>query len=143
MAERDDPVEVAVRALRHRDRSRQELDERLARAGVDDDTRAEALDRLERVGYVDDERVARARADALAARGYGDDWIRRDLHTRGIAPGAAAGAVAALEPELERARGLVARQGASRRTAAQLGRKGFGGDAIEAALGAVVGGDDD
>ena len=39
-----DPIELAARALRHRDRSRHELDERLARAGVDDAERAEALD---------------------------------------------------------------------------------------------------
>ena len=32
-----DPVELAARALQHRDRSRRELDERLARAGVADD----------------------------------------------------------------------------------------------------------
>ena len=71
-----DPIEIAARALRHRDRSRRQLDERLARAGVDDDGRAEALETLERVGYVDDGRFARARAAALAERGYGDDGIR-------------------------------------------------------------------
>jgi len=54
------PIEIAARALRHRDRSRRQLDERLARAGVDEARRAEALETLERVGYVDDGRYARA-----------------------------------------------------------------------------------
>ena len=58
-AERD-PIDLAARALHHRDRSRRELDDRLARAGVDDDERADALDTLERVGYVDDGRFAAA-----------------------------------------------------------------------------------
>ena len=44
-----------------------ELDERLARAGVDEAARADALETLERVGYVDDARFAVARAAALAA----------------------------------------------------------------------------
>jgi SOS response regulatory protein OraA/RecX len=31
-----DPIEIAARALQHRDRSRREVDERLARAGIDE-----------------------------------------------------------------------------------------------------------
>ena len=53
-----DPIDLAARALRHRDRSRSQVDERLARAGVEDDRRADALDALERIGYVDDVRFA-------------------------------------------------------------------------------------
>ena len=67
-----DPVELAARALQHRDRSRRELDERLARAGVGDSERADALDTLERVGYVDDARFA-----ALACRLPRREGIRR------------------------------------------------------------------
>jgi hypothetical protein len=44
-------------------------------------------------------------------------------------------AVAALRPESERAAEIVARLGASPRTAARLARKGFGEDAVEAAAG--------
>ena len=53
-----DPIDLAAAALRHRDRSRTQIDERLARAGVEDDRRADALDALERIGYVDDARFA-------------------------------------------------------------------------------------
>lgn len=130
-----DPIELAARALRHRDRSRQQLDERLARAGVDDAGRAEALETLERVGYVDDGRYARARAESLAERGYGDAGIQHLLEQDGVEPDAAAAALAALEPERARAAALVARLGPGPKTAAHLGRKGFGEDAVEAAAG--------
>jgi SOS response regulatory protein OraA/RecX len=130
-----DPIEIAARALEHRDRSRQELDARLARAGVDAAGRAEALETLERVGYVDDGRFARARAASLADRGYGDDGIRQLLEQQGIESDAAAEALAALPPERERAAELVARLGPGPKTAAHLGRKGFGEDAVAAAAG--------
>src|SRR3954471_10012603 len=94
-----DPVDLAVEALRHRERSRRDVDERLERAGVGDAERVEALDRLEQVGYIDEEGVARARAGALANRGYGDDWIRHDLARHGVAGEDAAAAIASLTPE--------------------------------------------
>ena len=134
-----DPIELAARALQHRDRSRRQLDERLARAGVDDAGRAEALETLERVGYVDDGRYARARAGSLAERGYGDEGIRDLLERDGVEPGAAAEALAALQPERDRAAALVVRLGAGPKTAALLGRKGFGEDAVEAAARGVLG----
>lgn len=130
-----DPIEIAARALEHRDRSRRQLDERLARAGVDASGRAEALATLERVGYVDDGRYANARAASLAERGYGDKGIRHLLEQDGIEPDETAAALATLVPERERAAALVARFGASPKTAARLGRKGFGEDTIEAAVG--------
>ena len=133
-----DPVELAARALQHRDRSRRELDDRLARAGVGDSERADALDTLERVGYVDDTRFAASRAGSLAGRGYGDEAIRHDLTRHGVDGEAAAAAIGGLEPEVDRARALVARLGRSAKTAQQLARKGFSGESLEAALGADV-----
>ena len=135
-----DPIELAARALQHRDRSRRQLDERLARAGVDDAGRAEALETLERVGYVDDARYALARATALANRGYGDDGIRHLLEADGIGAEVVTGALAALEPEGQRAAEVVARLGPGAKTAASLARKGFGDDAVEAAAGEAGGG---
>jgi regulatory protein len=134
-----DPLDVAARALRHRDRSRREVEERLAKAGVDEDRRADALETLERVGYVDDQRFARARAGALADRGYGDEWIRHDLGRHGIDGETAEIALAALTPEAERAAALIARLGPGPKTAAHLARKGFGEDALEAAVAATRG----
>jgi regulatory protein len=133
MSERD-PVEIAAKALAHRDRSRREVDERLERAGVGAEERADALDRLERVGYIDDKRFAGARAGTLANRGCGDDWIRHDLARHGVPDEEAAEAIAALEPEAERAAALVERLGRTSKTGAHLARKGFGADALETAL---------
>jgi len=130
-----DPIDLAARALRHRDRSRSQLDERLARAGVEDDRRADALDALERIGYVDDARFAGQRAASLAERGYGDEAISALLAADGVPPEVAGEAVGALRPESERASAIVASLGASPRTAARLARKGFGEDAVEAAAG--------
>jgi SOS response regulatory protein OraA/RecX len=132
---RSDPVDLAAAALRHRDRSRRQVDERLARAGIDDEHRADALDALERIGYVDDARFAGQRAASLAERGYGDEAISALLAADGVAADLAAEAVGALRPEPERAAELIATMGASPRTAARLARKGFGEDAVEAAAG--------
>jgi regulatory protein len=134
----EDPIEIATRALQHRDRSRRDVEERLARAGIDEDRRNDALDTLERVGYVDDERFAGARAGALANRGYGDEWIRHDLAEHGVRPEAIGEAIGALVPEAERAAALVERLGSTPKTGAHLARKGFGEDALEAALGIDV-----
>jgi regulatory protein len=133
-----DPIEIAARALQHRDRSRRDLEERLALAGIDEDRRTDALETLERVGYVDDGRFAGARAGALAGRGYGDEWIRHDLGEHGVAAEAVAAAIESLVPESERAAALVERLGRNPKTGARLARKGFGQDALETALGIDV-----
>jgi regulatory protein len=130
-----DPVELATRALRHRDRSAHEIAERLERAGVDEAARAEALDTLARLGYVDDARFAQTRAEALAGRGQGDAAIRFDLQRHGVDSETADAALAALEPELVRARAVVERRGATPRTARHLVAKGFSRETIDVALG--------
>jgi regulatory protein len=130
-----DPVDLAAQALRHRDRSRSQIDERLARAGVEDDRRVDALAALERIGYVDDARFAGQRAESLADRGYGDEAIWALLTADGVPPEVVGEAVRALRTEGERAAEIIASLGASPRTAARLARKGFGDDAVEAAGG--------
>jgi SOS response regulatory protein OraA/RecX len=130
-----DPLEIAADALRHRDRSRREVEERLARAGVDADERDDALETLERLGYLDDTRFAAGRAEALAARGFGDEAIRHDLAEHGVAAEAVEAALGALAPESARAQELVERLGATAKTAAALTRKGFAPESLEAALG--------
>jgi regulatory protein len=113
----------AARALRVRDRTAEELDARLERAGFSRDTREHARDVLARAGLVDDERFARARAAELARRGRGDAAIRWDLERRGIPREAVEAALAELEPEHERARGLGL-------SPAALARRGFSGDVV-------------
>jgi regulatory protein len=130
-----DPIELAARALRHRERSRQEIDDRLAQAGVGEDERADALETLERVGYVDDARFARARAESLAGRGCGDAAIRADLEQQGLAAEAIGAALAGLVPEPTRAVALVERLGRTRSVAGRLARKGFAQESLETALG--------
>jgi regulatory protein len=127
----EDAVETAIRALRHRDFSTAEIDARLARRGVGEAAREQALETLERVGYVDDERFARTRAEQLAARGSGDALIRHDLEQRGVAAEVVEAALEALEPERERAQRLVAQRGATPKTARYLAARGFGEEALE------------
>jgi SOS response regulatory protein OraA/RecX len=129
------PVDLATRALRHRDRSRKQIDDRLERSGFGDERRAETLETLERLGYVDDARFAAGRAGSLAVRGYGDEAIRALLRAEGVTVELADGAIAGLEPEAARARALVSKLGASPRTFTGLRRKGFSEDAVEAAGG--------
>ena len=131
MTERDDAVELALRALRHRDRSSAELAMRLEERGVEAAEREQALATLERIGYVDDERFARSRAEQLAARGSGDALIRHDLQGRGIAAEHVETALEALEPERERAARLADQRGRSVKTARYLASRGFGADALE------------
>jgi SOS response regulatory protein OraA/RecX len=131
---RAEALQVAGRALRHRDLSRSRLAERLERA-VPPAVAAESLQTLERAGLVDDQRVGRLRAESLAARGYGDEAIRHRLRAEGLPEEAAAG----VPPETERARVVIARRGTGPRTARYLASRGFGEEAVEAALGTSFG----
>jgi regulatory protein len=131
MVERPDAVETALRALRFRDRTAAELDARLEQRGVDEAARVQALETLERIGYVDDERFAHTRAERLAERGSGDALIRDDLERRGIAAEIVEAALAAIEPERERATRIVERRGPGIKTARYLASKGFGEDALQ------------
>ena len=134
MPERPDAVEQALQALRFRDRSTAELDAGLARRGVSERERAQALETLERVGYVDDERYARTRAERLAERGSGDALIRHDLEGRGIAAELVEAALAELEPERERAARILERRGHGVTTARYLAARGFGADVLESVV---------
>jgi regulatory protein len=133
-----DPIEIATRSLRHRDRSSHEIDERLAKAGVTAPDRADALRTLERVGYLDDARFASTRAAALASRGQGDRAIRFELAGHGLSAEQVETALATLLPEADRAAALADRLGRTPKTAARLSRKGFSTDSLETALGPAL-----
>jgi SOS response regulatory protein OraA/RecX len=132
---------VAGRALRTRDLSRRRLAERLERAAVAPTAAAESLATLERAGLVDDGRVAATRARGLAERGWGDEAIRQRLLAEGFADDHATAALESLEPEAERANAVIQRRGTGPRTARHLAGRGFGDDAVEAALGTAFGQD--
>jgi regulatory protein len=130
MADRD-ALEIAVRALRARDRTVAELETRLAERGVGDAERSDAIETLARAGFLDDGRVACARAAALADRGAGDALIRADLVQRGVAAELVEEALGALEDESTRAQRVLARRGRSPKTVRYLASRGFGEETLE------------
>ena len=131
-------LDTALRAVARREQTAAGLDHRLRLRGVTPALREETLDRLEDVGLVDDERYALRRAESLAERGHGDASIAWRLEREGVPEAARARAVAALEPEPERAKRLVAAKGPGPATARDLARRGFDAEAVEAALGPAV-----
>jgi SOS response regulatory protein OraA/RecX len=128
---RAEALGVAVRALRHRDLSRRRLEERLTRRGMRADAQEDALATLERAGLVDDARVASSRAEALAARGYGDAAVRFALEGEGLAAELVAAALAGLEPEAVRARKLLDRRGRGPASVRWLASRGFDAGTLE------------
>jgi SOS response regulatory protein OraA/RecX len=118
-------VDAALAALRHRDLSTLEIEQRLAAKGFSDGDRGDAVATLQRTGMLDDRRFAEGRASSLAARGAGDLLIRDALVRVGIEAELVDEAIAALEPEPERARIVVAKRGATEKTARYLSSKGF------------------
>jgi regulatory protein len=124
-------TELALRALRHRDHSRRDLDRRLERAGIPVEERQEALDGLASSGLQSDERFAEARARALVARSSGDELIRRDLVGHGIDDEVVAKVVATLPPEPERAERAFERRGGDAKALRYLAGKGFAAESLE------------
>lgn len=131
---RAEALAAAWQALRHRDLSARRLGERLERAGMSPAERAETVETLARLGIVDDERLARARAAALAERGAADAAIRHDLERQGLDRELVARALDELEPEALRAERIAAALGGGVRAARTLARKGFGEESIEAVV---------
>jgi SOS response regulatory protein OraA/RecX len=121
----------ATRTLAASGRSRGELEQRLARAGHTRGAREEALATLDRAGLVDDARLAYARAELMARRGYGDAAIRADLRKRLIPIDAAAEAISALEPEVDRARRIVRAELTDAKDLRRLASRGFSRETIE------------
>lgn len=128
---RERATAVAVRALARRERSRAELDARLARAGVREDERRETLERASRAGLVDDARFAETRARVLAGRGAGDRLVLDDLVSHGLDEAVAREAVSRLEPERARAAAIVDARGRTARTLRYLASRGFAEDTLD------------
>jgi regulatory protein len=124
-------TELALRALRHRDRSRQDLEERLERAGVSAAERAEALDELAGSGLLSDARFATERARSLAVRNGSDAFIRADLRRHGITDDVATDALDELEAEGDRAAHIFRQRGGGERALRYLAGKGFARESLE------------
>jgi regulatory protein len=127
-------TEAALRALRHRDLTAEELRQKLALKGFEEDEREEAIDALLRTGLLDDRRFAEGRARSLARRGAGDRLIRYTLERAGVERQLVAEALEALDPEAERARNVVARRGRGQSTARYLRGKGFSDEVVAAVV---------
>ncbi len=144
MAERasagQNALDRAVRALARRDHSTVTLRAKLERAGIPPVEQAAVVETLERLGYLDDGRFARHRAAQLAARGYGDEWIRGDLAAQGVPADVAEAALGALEPEAERAVRQASALGDRPGAARVLARRGFSEETVEAVLAEDLGG---
>ena len=122
---------AATRSLAAAGGSQRDLEQRLARAGHSAEARDGAIAALGRAGLLDDVRLAESRAEVLARRGYGDMGIRSDLEKRLIPAELAANAVAALEPELDRARRLNTGQTITPALLRRLSGRGFSRETLE------------
>jgi regulatory protein len=88
---------AAIRLLARREYGRAELTDRLLARGADRADVDCALDELERQGYLSDSRYAQAVVSRMAGR-YGRRAIAHELKEKRVAPEAAAGALAGLDP---------------------------------------------
>jgi SOS response regulatory protein OraA/RecX len=131
-------LDLAGRALARRDRPAASVAELLERRGVAPTARDGAVAALAERGALDDLRFAKARAAALATRGWGDAAIAFDLERQGVHRERIEPALSGLAPEDERAAGIVAAKGATPRTARRLAARGFSEDAVEAAFALVA-----
>jgi SOS response regulatory protein OraA/RecX len=131
---RGDALAAGVRALARHDRSEQGLRGALERRGVGEQEREETVATLRRYGALDDHRFAHARAAVLAERGLGDAAIAFRLEREGIDQEQSAAALAALDPEPNRAVRVAQRRGRDARTARWLAARGFAPDSIETAI---------
>lgn len=114
MAAERDPFEVALAALRRKERSSAELARWLERRGYGSADVATAIERLTEAGELDDERFARRYTeDKRALSGWGGDRIRQALRARGVGSSLVEAVLASDCPgdELERASELLVRRG--------------------------------
>jgi SOS response regulatory protein OraA/RecX len=128
---RHEAIAAAAAVLRHRDHSVQSLEQKLEQRGIAPTDRGVVVETLERAGLVDDVRFASGRARTLAERGWSDAAIRADLERQGLDGEPVTEALAALEPEHDRAVLLAARRGGGLRAARWLASRGFDADGLE------------
>ncbi|WP_255491819.1 MULTISPECIES: regulatory protein RecX [unclassified Actinotalea] len=129
---------IILRQLTGAPRSRRQLEDALARKGVDEALASRLLDRFTEVGLVDDAEYAQMLVRSQqASRGLARRGLAQELRRRGIADEHAEAALAQVDDETEEraARELLRRrwrsgpdidpQAQARRAMAMLGRKGY------------------
>ena len=135
--------EKALYLLEHRNHSKKELADKIART-TSRSAAQEAAEHMEELGLVNDEAFARSYASELFCRkGFAAMRVRQELLRKGIAREVAEAVIDELAPEPEHAlRDLVERRYARqlsdekdiRRTVAALGRLGYRSDEIRSVL---------
>lgn len=152
-AEAAGALEIALRLLTVRLRSRREVEDRLRRRRVAPEVIRDVVERLAAEGFLDDARFARAWiAGRLALRPSGALRLRGELLRKGVAPEVIETALREAFSEtdeyqlaLRLARARIRRYRAQpaevvhRRLAGVLSRRGFSPEATAAALRAVLG----
>jgi regulatory protein len=140
----DDAERRALRLLERRPRSAAELRARMASWGVDEVTAAGVLERLGELGQVDDRRLAAFVAESRRANGYGRFRTATDLARLAVDDAAAESALSRLPADDQSDAEQVVRRKfgeppyddrTARRAAGFLARRGFGPDAVAAAVG--------
>jgi SOS response regulatory protein OraA/RecX len=134
---RSEALEAAVRTVSRRDVSTRRLRQRLDARGIASPEAEAAVETLASAGVVDDERLAQARAQHIADRGWGDEAIAARLEREGFPSEAVTQAIAELPAEHERARALFARAPDRRAAWRLLGRRGFSPEIVEDVLGVL------
>jgi regulatory protein len=134
---RAEALAAAARALTARDLSRQRLRERLRARGIGPQAEASAVAALKDAGILDDERLARARAGALAERGWADAAIQARLEREGVPEDLVRQTLADLPSEQDRAERLVRRASDRRAAWKLLARRGFGPETIDDVVGGL------
>ncbi|HET9140113.1 regulatory protein RecX [Actinophytocola sp.] len=139
----DDPVQrakdICLRLLQFRPRTRAELQQALARKGIDADVADEVLSRLDEVGLIDDKAFAEMWVRSRHTyEGLGRRALAAELRRKGVDESVTSEAVATVDPDSEeaRARQLVRKKlrvlppttdtaTTIRRLAGLLARKGY------------------
>lgn len=129
---------IALTMLTRSARSRAQLEEAMARRGVDEQVASRVLDRFTEVGLIDDEQYARMLVRTRhEERGLARGALRQELRRRGVDDDTAALALTEVDEDDEEraARALVRRRVAAtaglepaarhRRIMAALGRRGY------------------
>lgn len=101
----------AIRLLAAHDRSEQEVRTRLAMSGAPPATIEATIRRLYELRYLDDQRFAHSTAEQARRRGYGSEYVRAQLASKGVADSLIDEALrGALGDETELARHALARR---------------------------------
>lgn len=131
----------AARMIGSRALSKQELTRRLVKKGSAAADAQAAADWLEEIGAVDDENYAAALVRHYGGRGYGPARVREELRRRGVdrelwdSALEEMPAAADILDKLLQKRGDLSDPRERRRASDALLRRGFGWDAVKAALG--------